>query len=359
MKKIAILIPCYNEEITVKAVIEDFQRNIPEGDIYVYDNNSSDRTAEIAESSGAKVVKEYRQGKGNVVRSMFRDIDADCYVMVDGDDTYPAESAKKCADLVLEGRADMAVGDRLSSTYFTENKRAFHNFGNVLVRFLINKIFKSDVKDIMTGCRAFSKKFVKAFPVLSSGFEIETEMTIHALDKRFLIEEVPIDYRDRPDGSESKLNTFRDGFRVIKTIGSLFKDYKPFLFFGSIALVLFLIGVLLFVPVFYDYTRTGIVERFPTLIVSFAIFTCALMSIVCGVILDTVNKRSGQFYELTLNLLSEKEDFNKKEKSNKKENTQPVRISKMSADTFTDTSENVEYMSKVAMDIEVIDEKDS
>ena len=236
MKKIAVLIPCYNEELTIRAVVEDFKNVIPEADIYVYDNNSNDDTAKIAKEAGAIVVPEYRQGKGHVVRSMFRDIEADCYIMVDGDDTYPAKDAYNVAKLVLENKADMAIGDRLSSTYFRENKRPFHNTGNKLVRTLINKIFKSEVKDIMTGCRAFNRKFVKSFPVLSNGFEIETEMSIHALDKRFLIAEIPIAYRDRPEGSESKLNTFQDGYRVLKTILKLYKDYKPLSFFGLIAL---------------------------------------------------------------------------------------------------------------------------
>lgn len=303
MKKIAVLVPCYNEELTIKAVINDFKNVIPDADIYVYDNNSKDKTAQIAREEGAIVVREYRQGKGNVVRSMFRDIEADVYIMVDGDDTYPAKDAYNVAKLVMEGKADMAIGDRLSSTYFTENKRPFHNTGNRLVRALINKIFKSDIKDIMTGCRAFNRKFVKSFPVLSKGFEIETEMSIHALDKRFLIGEVEIDYRDRPDGSQSKLNTFRDGFKVLKTILNLYKDYKPLSFFGSISAVLFIIGVLAFVPVFLGFIRTGLVAKFPTLIVSIGLMTSALVSLACGFILDTVKKHSDQFYEIAMNLL--------------------------------------------------------
>lgn len=307
MKKIAVLVPCYNEELTIKAVIEDFKNVIPEADIYVYDNNSKDKTAEIAKEAGAIVVREYRQGKGNVVRSMFRGIEADCYIMVDGDDTYPAQDAYNVAKLVLEGKADMAIGDRLSSTYFTENKRPFHNTGNRLVRSLINKIFKSEVKDIMTGCRAFNRKFVKSFPVLSHGFEIETEMSIHALDKRFLIKEVPIAYRDRPDGSESKLNTFRDGFRVLKTILKLYKDYKPLSFFGGISSILFIIGGVIFIPVLTGYIKTGLVAKFPTLIVSIGLLTSSLVSLACGLILDTVKKHSDQFYEISLNMLEMKE----------------------------------------------------
>jgi glycosyltransferase involved in cell wall biosynthesis len=303
MEKIAVLVPCYNEEMTIKSVIADFKNVMPDADIYVYDNNSKDKTIEIAKKEGAIVVREYRQGKGNVVRSMFRDIEADVYIMVDGDDTYPAKDAYNVAKLVMEGKADMAIGDRLSSTYFTENKRPFHNTGNKLVRALINKIFKSNIKDIMTGCRAFNRKFVKSFPVLSKGFEIETEMSIHALDKRFLIGEVEIDYRDRPDGSESKLNTFRDGFRVLKTILNLYKDYKPLSFFGGISLILFIIGVLAFAPVFLGFIKTGQVAKFPTLIVSIGLMTSALVSLACGLILDTVKKHSDQFYELAINLL--------------------------------------------------------
>lgn len=307
MKKIAVLVPCYNEELTIKSVIDDFKNVIPEADIYVYDNNSKDKTAEIAKKAGAIVVREYRQGKGNVVRSMFRDIEADCYIMVDGDDTYPAKDAYNVAKLVLEKKADMAIGDRLSSTYFTENKRPFHNTGNRLVRSLINRIFKSEVKDIMTGCRAFNRKFVKSFPVLSNGFEIETEMSIHALDKRFLIKEVPIAYRDRPDGSESKLNTFRDGFRVLKTILNLYKNYKPLSFFGGISSILLIIGILMFLPVLTGYIKTGLVAKFPTLIVSIGLLTSSLVSLACGLILDTVKKHSDQFYEISLNMLEMKE----------------------------------------------------
>ncbi len=303
MKKIAVLIPCYNEELTIKAVIKDFKNVIPEADIYVYDNNSKDNTAQIAKELGAIVVPEYRQGKGNVVRSMFREIEADCYIMVDGDDTYPAEDAYRVAQLVLENKADMAIGDRLSSTYFTENKRPFHNTGNKLVRTLINKIFKSDIKDIMTGCRAFNRKFVKSFPVLSKGFEIETEMSIHALDKRFLIREVPIAYRDRPDGSESKLNTFSDGFKVLKTILNLYKDYKPLSFFGLIAGILFITGAAMMIPVLSGYLRTSLVAKFPTLIVAIGLLTSSLVSLGCGLILDTVKKHSDQFYEISLNML--------------------------------------------------------
>lgn len=305
--KIAVLVPCYNEELTIGKVIDDFKKVIPEADIYVYDNNSKDKTYEIAKEKGAIVVHEYRQGKGNVVRSMFRQIEADCYIMVDGDDTYPAEDALRVAQLVIDGKADMAIGDRLSSTYFSENKRAFHNFGNRLVRLLINKIFKNEVKDIMTGCRAFSRRFVKSFPVLSSGFEIETEMSIHALDKRFLIDEIPIAYRDRPEGSESKLSTFSDGYRVLKTIIRLYKDYKPLSFFGFGSLFLFLISGVMFTPVLVEYLRTGLVAKFPTLIVSVGLGIAALVSLGCGLILDTVKKHADKFYELELNRIESEE----------------------------------------------------
>lgn len=305
--KIAVLVPCYNEELTIGNVIDDFKNVIPEADIYVYDNNSTDRTALIAKEKGAIVIPEYRQGKGNVVRSMFRHIEADCYIMVDGDDTYPAKDALRLAQLIIDGKADMAIGDRLSSTYFTENKRAFHNFGNKLVRLLINKIFKNEIKDIMTGCRAFSRQFVKSFPVLSNGFEIETEMSIHALDKRFLISEIPISYRDRPEGSESKLSTFSDGYKVLKTIIKLYKDYKPISFFGFVSLLFFIISGLMFVPILVEYLNTGLVARFPTLIVSVGLGVAALLSLVCGLILDTVKKHSDQFYELELNRIESEE----------------------------------------------------
>jgi glycosyltransferase involved in cell wall biosynthesis len=254
-KKIAVLIPCYNESKTIEKVIKDYKKELPEADIYVYDNNSSDGTDKIAIKAGAIVKYEYKQGKGNVIRSMFRDIDADCYLMIDGDDTYPAEDAKKICEPVLEGRADMVIGDRLSSTYFEENKRPFHNFGNVLVRGLINSLFKSKVKDIMTGYRAFSYDFVKTFPILSKGFEIETEMTIHALDKNMGLKEIPIEYRDRPEGSVSKLNTVSDGIKVLKTIATLFKEYKPALFFNIISLLCLLISIVLGIPVLFALAK--------------------------------------------------------------------------------------------------------
>ncbi len=302
MKKVAVLIPCYNEEKTVQKVVEDYRRVLPQADIYVYDNNSTDRTAELAAQAGAIVKREYRQGKGNVIRSMFRQIDADCYLMIDGDDTYPAEPAPEMVRMILDGEADMVNGDRLSSTYFTENKRPFHNTGNRLVRGLINHLFHADVRDIMTGYRAFSRGFVKTFPVLSRGFEIETEMTIHAVDKNFLIREVPVDYRDRPEGSVSKLNTYSDGAKVLCTIFRLYKDYKPFAFFGVGALLFLILAAVLFLPVGIEFLRTGLVPRFPTLIVSVTLALCALLSFVAGVILDVVVKKHRQLFELMLTM---------------------------------------------------------
>lgn len=299
-KKIAVLIPCYNESKTIKKVVEDYKKALPEADIYVYDNNSSDHTDEIARKAGAIVKYEYRQGKGNVIRSMFKDVDADCYLMIDGDDTYPAENAKEMCDLILEKKADMVIGDRLSSTYFTENKRPFHNFGNRLVRGLINFLFESDVRDIMTGYRAFSYEFVKTFPVLSKGFEIETEMTIHALDKNFLLKEVKVGYRDRPAGSVSKLNTYRDGFRVLKTIGRLFKEYKPTIFFSIISLLFLIISFAFGIPVFAEYFKTGLVPRYPTLIFSGFMLMIAIILFACGLILEVVVKKHRQLFELML-----------------------------------------------------------
>ena len=305
MKKVAVLIPCYNEEKTVEKVVADYRRALPQADIYVYDNNSTDRTAELAQKAGAIVRREYRQGKGNVIRSMFRQIDADCYLMTDGDDTYPAENAPEMVRMVLEGEADMVNGDRLSSTYFTENKRPFHNTGNRVVRGLINRLFGAQVRDIMTGYRAFSRSFVKTFPVLSHGFEIETEMTIHAVDKNFLIRELPVEYRDRPQGSVSKLNTYSDGVKVLCTIFRLYKEYRPFAFFGACALVFFLLALLLFLPVGVEYLRSGLVPRFPTLIVSVTLALCALLSFVAGVILDVLVKKHRQLFELMLTLFEE------------------------------------------------------
>lgn len=299
-KKIAVLIPCYNEAKTIEKVINDYKKELPNADIYVYDNNSVDGTDKIAKKAGAIVRYEYKQGKGNVIRSMFRQIDADCYLMIDGDDTYPCENAKEMCSYILEGKADMVIGDRLSSTYFTENKRPFHNFGNKLVRLLINIIFKNKVKDIMTGYRAFSYDFVKTFPVLSKGFEIETEMTIHAADKNFGLVEIPVTYRDRPEGSVSKLNTYTDGFKVLKTIATLFKEYRPMLFFGVISFICTLIALVLGVPVLHEYFVTGLVPRFPSLIVSCFFLMIALLLFVCGLILQVIVKKHRQLYELLL-----------------------------------------------------------
>lgn len=300
-RKIAVLIPCYNEAQTIEKVIKDYKQVLPDATIYVYDNNSRDETASIAQKAGAVVRHEYRQGKGNVIRTMFREIDADCYLMIDGDDTYPAENAKEMCDLVLSGKADMVIGDRLSSTYFTENKRPFHNFGNRIVRFSINKLFHNEIKDIMTGYRAFSYEFVKGFPVLSKGFEIETEMTIHAVDKNFKLVEIPVNYRDRPAGSVSKLNTYKDGFKVLKTIATLFKEYKPGMFFGLIAALFLLVSLILGVPVFLEYFETGLVPRFPSLIVAGISLVIALLLWISGVILSVIVKKHRQLYELYLN----------------------------------------------------------
>lgn len=301
MNKIAVLIPCYNESKTIAKVVKDYKEALPEADIYVYDNNSVDETDKIAKEAGAIVRYERRQGKGNVIRSMFHQIDADCYLMIDGDDTYPAENARQMCAEVLSGEADMVIGDRLSSTYFEENKRPFHNIGNVTVRYLINKLFHSNVRDIMTGYRAFSRDFVKMFPVLSKGFEIETEMTIHALDKNMLLKEIPVTYRDRPAGSVSKLNTYSDGMKVIFTIFRLFRDYKPLLFFSCISVVLLVVAAILFVPVFYEYLQTGLVPRYPTLIVSGFIVLLAMLLWSCGLILEVLVKKHRQMFEILRN----------------------------------------------------------
>ena len=306
MDKIAVLIPCYNEAVTIRKVVEDIRRVLPEAVVYVYDNNSTDGTAAIAAEAGAVVRRETQQGKGSVIRRMFREIDAACYIMLDGDDTYPAEYAPEMAALVLEEQADMVVGDRLSATYFTENKRPFHNFGNRLVRWSINALFGSCIRDIMTGYRAFSYQFVKSFPVLSKGFELETEMSIHAIEKGMHIENVVIQYRDRPEGSSSKLNTYSDGFKVLRTIARLFRTYKPLAFFGLLALVLLALAAVLFVPVLLSYFRTGLVERFPTLIVSGFIAVAAIQSLFSGLILETILHKNRQDFELQLIRLHER-----------------------------------------------------
>lgn len=301
--KIAVLIPCYNESKTIAKVVSDYHAALPEAEIFVYDNNSSDHTDEIAREAGATVRYEYRQGKGNVIRTMFREIEADCYLMIDGDDTYPAENAREMVDLVLEKKVDMVVGDRLSATYYTENKRPFHNMGNRVVKGLVNTIFRGNISDIMTGYRAFSYQFVKSFPVISQGFEIETEMTIHALDKNLSIRSVAVEYRDRPEDSVSKLNTYSDGMKVLRTIARLYKDYRPLSFFSLFAAVFAVVGLLMFIPVLVEFFRTGLVPRFPTLIVSGVMMTLAVLLFVCGLILDTVAKKHRQLFEINLNML--------------------------------------------------------
>lgn len=303
MDKIAVLIPCYNEEKTIEKVVKDWKTELPEAVIYVYDNNSNDKTAELAQNAGAIVRHEYAQGKGNVIRRMFREIDAECYIMVDGDDTYPAEYGRKMANLVLEKNADMVVGDRLSSTYFNENKRPFHNFGNMLVRASVNRLFHTDIRDIMTGYRAFSFLFVKSFPVLSKGFEIETEMTIHAVEKNMRIENVVIEYRDRPSGSESKLNTYSDGFKVLKTIGRLYKNYRPFGFFGRISTVLMLVSMGLLIPEILHDIQVGKVKH-PFIFVSsgILIFT-SIVSFFSGAVLSTLVEKERQAYEFRLQMI--------------------------------------------------------
>lgn len=304
MKTIAVLIPCYNEAKTIEKVVQDYHQALPEADIYVYDNNSTDETADIARKAGAIVRHEYRQGKGNVVRSMFRDIVADCYIMIDGDDTYPAENAREMADMVLEGKADMVVGDRLSSTYFEENKRPFHNSGNVVVRNFINTFWGNvKIKDVMTGYRAFSPLFVKTFPILSKGFEIETEMTIHAVDKNLLIQSIPVQYRDRPEGSVSKLNTVSDGIKVIMTIFRLYKDYKPLYFFSIIALILAILSIAFFIPVFGEFVLTGVVPKLPTLVMAGFTMMAALISLGIGLVLDTEVKNSRKNLEIQMNII--------------------------------------------------------
>lgn len=308
MEKIAVLIPCYNESKTIKKVVEDYKKALPEAKIYVYDNNSSDGTDELARNAGAIVRYEYQQGKGNVIRRMFREINAECYVMVDGDDTYPAEIAPKLVEKVLNEKADMVVGDRLSSTYFMENKRPFHNFGNSLVRKSINLLFKSDIKDVMTGYRAFSFEFVKTFPVLSGGFEIETEMSIHAIDKNMAIKNVVIEYRDRPEGSESKLNTYSDGIKVLKMIMRLFRNYKPMTFFTIVSLILCALAGAFFIPILYTYIATGLVPKLPTLIVCGFVIIAAIQSLFSGLILSSIKQKNKQDFEYQLNQVAERKE---------------------------------------------------
>ena len=300
MDKIAVLIPCFNESATIEKVVTDWKRVLPDSTVYVYDNNSTDDTAEIAERAGAIVRHEYLQGKGNVVRRMFLEIDAECYIMVDGDDTYPAEDGPAMAQMILDKGVDMVVGDRLSSTYFEENKRPFHNFGNSIVRSSINKMFGNNIKDIMTGYRAFGYRFVKSFPVVSQGFEIETEMTIHAIDKNMHIANHVITYRDRPEGSESKLNTYSDGFKVLNKILHLYCDYRPMQMFGIISTLLLLLGLILFISVFNEYLHTGLVPRFPTLITSGFLIISSIISLFTGLILSTIKHKERREFEFRL-----------------------------------------------------------
>ena len=308
MDKIAVLIPCYNESKTIEKVVTDFKRVLPEAVIYVYDNNATDHTDEIARKAGAVVRYEHRQGKGNVIRRMFREIDAECYIMTDGDDTYPAESAPEMIKKVLERNVDMVVGDRLSSTYFTENKRPFHNFGNSLVRKSINLLFNTDIKDIMTGYRAFSYQFVKSFPVLSKGFEIETEMSIHAADKNMFVENVIIEYRDRPEGSVSKLNTYSDGFRVLRTIARLYRTYKPMNFYGVVAAVLAVLSVGFLIPILVKYSQTHLVPNFPTLFVCGFVMLAAIQSFFSGMILQTISQKNRQDFEMELQHINDSKE---------------------------------------------------
>lgn len=304
MDRIAVLIPCYNEEQTIEKVVADVRRELPEAVVYVYDNNSTDRTAELAREAGAVVKFEYAQGKGNVIRRMFREIEAECYLLVDGDDTYPMDCARKMVLKVLEHNADMVVGDRLSSTYFTENKRPFHNFGNSLMRFGINRLFSANIKDIMTGYRAFSYEFVKTFPVISKGFEIETEMTIHAVNYHLQVENEVVEYRDRPEGSVSKLNTFSDGLKVIRKMVQLYKNYKPLSFFGAICLVLILTALILMIPIISEYFDTGLVPRFPTLIVCGFLTLAGIQSFFAGMILDVLAAKDRRDFECRLSEVS-------------------------------------------------------
>lgn len=314
MDKIAVLIPCYNEEKTIAKVVKDARAALPEAVIYVYDNNSTDRTVELAREAGAVIRHEYMQGKGNVIRRMFREVEARCYIMVDGDDTYPMEFAPEMVDKVLHHNADMVVGDRLSSTYFSENKRPFHNMGNSLVRASINRLFQCEIKDIMTGFRAFSYGFVKTFPILSKGFEIETEMTIHAVYNQLQIDNVIVDYRDRPEGSVSKLNTYADGFRVLGTIFRLYRDYKPFGFFSLFALLLAVVSVLFFIPVLAEYFATGLVLKFPTLIVCGFVMLAAIQSFFAGLMLSNSAQKNRRDFEYRYTLVCEKELRQREEK---------------------------------------------
>ena len=313
MEKIAVLIPCYNEELTIEKVISDFKKELPEADIYVYNNNSKDKSKELAIKAGAIVIDEYKQGKGNVVRSQFRDIDADIYVMVDGDDTYPADMVHKLIEPIRDGQADMTIGDRLSNgTYYKENKRAFHDLGNNLVRFLINKLFKANIKDIMTGYRGFSKRFVKNMPVSSKKFEIETEMSLYAIDKNYKIKEIPIDYRDRPEGSVSKLNTYKDGFKVLKTIQRMYRNYMPLKFYGAVAILFLLLGLIAGIPVIVEFIKTQYITKVPSAILATGFMSLAAIFMQCGIILNSIERRNKENYELNLLRYEQIEKLRKK-----------------------------------------------
>ena len=303
LPSVAVLLPCFNEEVTIGKVVRDFKAALPGAAVYVYDNNSADRTAEIAAAEGAIVRKEPRQGKGNVIRAMFEDIDADVYVMADGDDTYPADAAPAMVAKVLEGY-DMVIGDRLSSTYFQENKRPFHNFGNRLVRGSINGLFGAHVTDIMTGYRAFNFTFVKTYPVLSRGFEVETEMTIHSLNNNLRLYEMPIQYRDRPEGSVSKLDTVGDGIKVMSTIFRMIREYKPLPFFGGLGLIIGIVGIVLCGTVTFEFAKTGVVTHFPTLIGAVMLVITGLLFIIAGIILDVMAKNDRKTFVIDTNKIA-------------------------------------------------------
>ena len=316
MCKVAVLVPCYNEELTVEKVVSDFKKELPGADIYVYDNNSKDRTSELALKAGAIVRKETIQGKGNVVRSMFKDIDADVYVLVDGDDTYPADEVHKLIRPVMDGEADMVIGDRLSNgTYFAENKRGFHGFGNNLVKGLINHLFKSNINDIMTGYRVYSRRFVKNMPVMSAGFQIETEMTIFSLVYRMKIVEIPITYRDRPEGSESKLNTFSDGFKVLMTLFDLFKNYRPMLFFSFISLLFVIIGLIVGIPVLVEFAKIAFVTKLPSAVLAAGLFIISFLFFLVGIILDAIKNQTCVLFENQLNEFEYKEMIRKQKEN--------------------------------------------
>lgn len=315
MNKLAVLIPCYNEEKTIEKVVKDCLqaiKTVPDSSVYVYDNNSTDNTIQLAEKAGAIVRSELAQGKGNVIRKMFREVDAECYIMIDGDDTYPASEIIGMSNFVMNEDYDMVIGDRLSSSYFEENKRPFHGIGNKIVRKSINLFFKNDIKDIMTGFRAFSYDFVKSYPVLSKGFEIETEMSIFSIVNNLSMKNHVIEYKDRPEGSESKLNTFTDGFKVLKLIFTLFRNYKPLKFFGIIGLFLMLLSVCVFIPnVWVPFERTGKVDGMPTLVVCGFCAVTAIISVYSGLILDAIQKKERREFEFRLQVIEQSKFVNR------------------------------------------------